>query len=309
MPVHLENSIFRGSQTQNLDSAQSHPHLSQRTMASDLSTLVSLREHVNADESGSFCACFESLINWIKGLFTNMVSSGSSQLQAPQESITTSPQTSNVTEMAPLQTTNVAEVVTPLQTGDQIVDKARQYIDFHFNDVNTAGLSNPVNVIVVIRWNGVTVHAPIHQVDHGNVADLKNPIKQMLPSGNSPTWELQDGNPARLEVETLFIYNRGVDRTDPAFPTFDVRRIGQKFDFRTGRSTPLFDLSGVRSDRPNCNIEDIASYIRQAARGNTDQIGRMNHIQNMLFNVVDRLPGQLTDYLPDYLRISLLNQS
>ncbi len=278
MSVHLENPVFRSSQAQpaNVGSAQSQPQLSPLGMASEPSTLLSSREHVNADASGSFCACFENLINWFRDLFSNIFGSRSS---------------------ATLPTTTVT--AQPI-TGEQKVDKAKQYIDFHFNDVNTAGLTFPVSVLVVVRWKGLSIYTPMYQLNSGNAADLKNQIKEMIPSADSRVWELQNGDHSpQLEVVTCFFHNRSADAENP---TFDIRRIAQVFDFRTGRGYALHGMIGVRGDHLNSNLERVASFLLQAARGSTHPEPPLERFQRGLFSEANSLPRPLATYLHRDLR-------
>ncbi len=177
MSVHLNVPELRSSQVQ---SAPIHhaEALPLQGIASDQSTLLSLREHANAEAAFSFCSCFESLINWIRDCFSNIFASR------------TSTRTS-----------------TPV-THDSLIRTANGCLSAQ---LYTANLSYPVKAIVFIKNNGTLVATPHREIASSPdlltfETEVRGVLAQLIRSQ-----DLAAEGPAELEFDAVYFINRASD--------------------------------------------------------------------------------------------------
>ncbi len=234
MSVHLDSSVLRNSQVQSapIHHAETVPL---QGIASDRSTLLSLREHANAGVS--FCGCFESLINWIKECFASCFGSRASQV-VPQ-AIVPSPQPP--TEIDRMQT-------------------VRRYIDQQFN---TPGISYPSKVVVFIKYDDTIIAMHHDEVLSNDVERFKS---NAMGEAERAHWNRLngDGHEAQwLEVETCFFTNSSPDARAPIYEMTDVSN-------RINLSNGVIGNGFRSTSRMQPRI--TAEYLLHLTEGNRDRM-------------------------------------
>ncbi len=273
MSIQCNDLVRRTSQVQTLN-VEPQVSASPQGMASDPSTLRPFREHVNANESGSFCSCFESLINWIKGFFSNLMGSRASEV-VPQR---TAPQEMNEHQLSwPLFT--LVDRVAPQPwvreeiTHDRIIEKGNEYIDNQFSDSKTEGLSYPFKAIVCIKYNGVIIKTLMYTLASG-LPELKETAKREL-SAAIRSQDLQGAEPVSMGVITAFLQPESTRNNSE----YRFRRVTERIEFRSGQT-----IGGAQAIGSTNDGRDLARVLYyEVAEGDRDrflEMGNMFRIQN-----------------------------
>ncbi len=243
MPIH---SVSRDVQPQlsQVDLKELHPPSSQGRLGSEVSTLLSLRESVNAD-SLSFCDCFARFVDWIKSL---LFGSRTEQGNAP----------------AP-----ITETLNP-HPRERIMEKVNQSLDFLYIDGDWEGVSFPVDVIVVVKYNSEILSTSFQRVvelqRHSFVATTKDEVRHKLDLIDEAQLV-----PAALEVETNFIVRHTANMIDP---TRQIRRIHRETDLRDGSVEVESTVTETHS------LEDFRLFLGGLSGGNQSQF---HSLANFLF--------------------------
>ncbi len=223
MSIQLNAPVLRNSQAHPSNNGAEQSHASPIGLAGNAS---SLRSQVNAGaSSSSLCGCFESLINWIKGLLFNLLPARASQApaQPPAAAIESPPAT------------------VPRTDPETLLNKADEFLDLQFN---TPGLSYPLKAICFLKYNGRLIASPDRQVNAALDLDrFKTSVKQdfalrtmqmLLPFSFVGTTEVARvvEETVQLEVETCFFSDVG---TDPENPMYDIAHVSNHRDLTTGQ--------------------------------------------------------------------------
>ncbi len=273
MSIHLDGSVSRSAHAQTAAVALEQTPSAQQGIGQDTSTVLSLREHVNADSS-SFCSCFTQLINWFKSIFSNFFAS--SAVQANEPVVTTD-------RVAPppqeIQSTNPYFNPYPRE---RIREQMSHMVDYQFTEESRAGVVYPVDVIVFAKFNGQILSTSFERLYHHQVSPFAVRVKEQL-SRQIETMEEGDLVPAPLEVKTCYVVRRTPDLSNPSC---QITSLFREFDFSGG--TVNGDRRVVNTSLP----QDLTQFLHDIAGRDLPQF---NAMANFLFprGVTDPQSGSL----------------